>query len=268
MLPSVFSFSSYKDFVNAWIQAQPKGGRGQLGKLAKSLRIHAVVMSQVFRGSRDLTLEQAVGVADFLGLSEGERDYFWLLVNHSRAGTRELQAMIGRQLEALRRESQFLKARIKHKEMSESEKSTFYSHWYYSGIRLSASIDKLNTTEAIADFLDLDPRLVTRVLQFLRDNRLLVETGGKMQLGPQVTHVGHDSPYVSRHQTNWRLQGLKSLERGREGDLFYSGPMVLSEQDAAAIREELLTLIERTTRRAARSPSEVLRCLNLDWFGP
>ena len=39
--------------------------------------VWSVVMSQVFRGDRELTPEQALGVTKFMGLSELERDYFF-----------------------------------------------------------------------------------------------------------------------------------------------------------------------------------------------
>ena len=77
---NVFEYKNYKHCVNSWISLQPKAGHGQLRQLALHLGVNSVVMSQVFRGDRDLTPEQALGVTQFMGLSELERDYFFLLV--------------------------------------------------------------------------------------------------------------------------------------------------------------------------------------------
>jgi Domain of unknown function (DUF4423) len=223
-------------------------------------------MSQVFRGDRDLTVEQAVDVAKFIGLSASERQFLLLLVQRARAGTSELAAILTEQIEAARQSSQTLKNRIKHSKLNEIDRSIFYSEWYYSAIRLGLSIEKLNTLGAIADHLDLDRNLVTKVIRFLRENQLIVEKNGKFDLGPQVTHVEHDSPYVNRHRTNWRLKGLQALQNVEKDNLFYTGPMALSASAAQGIRENLVELIERSTRAAAGSKSEILACLNIDWF--
>ena len=90
---------------------------------------------------------------------------------------------------------------------------------------------------------------------------------GRLDIGPQVTHMGHDSPFVNRHHANWRLKGLQYLENLSDNDLFCTGPMALSKEAAKSIRKSLVELIERSTKSAANSDSEVVRCLNIDWFG-
>ncbi len=264
---TAFDYDEYKRCVNSWIERQPKSGHGQLRKLAAHLGINSVVMSQVFRGDRDLTLEQALGVTKFMGLSDLERDYFLLLVQKGRAGSHELKAVLQTQIEGMRTTVQALKNRVKHQKFSEEERATFYSQWYYSAVRLGTSIPNMNTVSAIADLVEVDRAVVAKVMQFLLKNKLVVEENGKLTLGPQVTHVGHDSPFVNRHHTNWRLKALQALENVNETDLFYTGPMALSREAETAIRKLLIGLVENTTKKAVASDSETLRCLNIDWFG-
>lgn len=263
---TLFDYSSYKSFVNDWISRQPKKGHGQLRQLSLKLKINSVVMSQVFRGSRDLTLEQGLGVCQFLGLSELERDYFLLLVQKNKAGTHELKQVLESQLEKLREIAKALKNRITHQKFSDESKATFYSQWYYSAIRLAASLEKLNSADSIAQHLNLERALVAKVLEFLLRNKLVVETKKGLDRGPQVTHVGHDSPYVNRHHLNWRLKALQSMETVSDSHLFYTGPMALSHEAASEIHKMLIDFVQRSTSRAAASESQVLRCLNFDWF--
>ncbi len=263
----VFDYHDYKQCVNDWINSQPKGGHGQLRQLALYLEINSVVMSQVFRGDRDLTLEQALGVTKFMGLSELERDFFLLLVQKSRAGNHELKSVLEKQLDTLRTTAQALKNRVKHQKFTDEDKATFYSQWYYSAVRLGVSIPSLGTVSAIADHLKLDRPLIARVVEFLLKYKLIVEEKGGLDMGPQVTHVGHDSPFVNRHHTNWRLKSLQAMENIGDLDLFYTGPMALSEEATKEIRKMLVDLVEKSTKKAANSDSEVLRCLNIDWFG-
>ncbi|WII72834.1 TIGR02147 family protein [Bdellovibrio sp. 22V] len=263
---NVFDFHDYKHCVNAWIGEQPRNGHGQLRQLALYLDINSVVMSQIFRGERELTLEQALLVTRFIGLSELERDYFLLLVQKSRAGTVELKNVLEKQIANLKESALALKNRVKHQKFTDEDRATFYSQWYYSAVRLGVSIPQLNTAASIASYLNLDRVLVTKVVDFLLQHKLIVEHKGHLDMGPQVTHVGHDSPFVNRHHTNWRLKGMQAMERVSGKNLFYTGPMALSEESTQEVRKLLIELVEKTTKKAASSDSEVLRCLNIDWF--
>lgn len=263
---SIYEYQDYKRYVNDWIGSQPKAGHGQLRRLAHFLNVNSVVMSQVFRGDRDLSPEQAMGVAKFLGLSESERNYILLLIQKARAGSKELGDVLQSQIESAQKQSRSLKNRIKHSRFTEQGRATFYSNWYYSAVRLGLSIDRLSNVVSIADHFGLERSLVAKVIGFLLENQLIVERNGKFDLGPQVTHVGHDSPFVNRHHANWRLQGLKAMERIAEDEVFYTGPMALSHEAAKEIRKDIVGLIERSTKRVADSKSELLACLNVDWF--
>ncbi|KYG64102.1 hypothetical protein AZI86_14980 [Bdellovibrio bacteriovorus] len=263
---SILDFDDYKAAINNWIAAQPRGGHGQLRQISQHLGVNSVVMSQIFRGDRDLTLEQAVGVADFIGMSELEREYFLLLIQKARAGTKELKDILNKQLLVRKESTQALKNRIKHEKLNDEDRATFYSHWYYSAIRLGVSIPELRTVAEIADHLSLDRSLVAKVVDFLLEKNLIVKAKHGMELGPQVTHLGHDSPFVMRHRMNWRVQGLKSMENQSDEDLFYSGPMVLSDIAAKKIRKVLINAIETATKEVTNANSETLRCLNVDWF--
>lgn len=265
-LVTVFDYQNYKQCVNEWIALQKGGGHGQLRQLALHLGINSVVMSQVFRGDRQLTLEQALGVSEYIGFTEMERDYFLLLVQRDRAGSHELKAIFLKQAQALNVAAQALKNRVKHQKLTDEDRATFYSQWYYSAIRLGVSIPSLESVSAIAEHLNLDRGLVAKVVDFLLAHKLIVEKDGKLDIGPQVTHVGHDSPFVFRHHTNWRLKSLQVMEKATESDLYYTGPMALSQEAADKIRKLLIELVERATKTAAPSKSEVLRCLTIDWF--
>ncbi|WP_374077012.1 TIGR02147 family protein [Bdellovibrio bacteriovorus] len=263
---NIFDYHDYKQCINDWIKEQPQHGHGQLRRLALHLGVNSVVMSQVFRGSRDLTLEQALSVSEYIGLTDPERDYLLLLIQQSRAGSHQLKKVFSKQLEDSRRAATALKNRVAHQKFTDEDKATFYSQWYYSAIRLGVSIPKLKNIGAIAEHLNLDRSLVAKVVDFLLKNKLIVSRKDRLEIGPQVTHVGHDSPFVTRHHINWRLKSLQALDSVSEEDLFYTGPMALSEEAAQEIRQLLVELVTKSTKKAAASESEVLRCLNIDWF--
>jgi uncharacterized protein (TIGR02147 family) len=263
---NLFGYNDYKKYVNDWIDDQPSNGHGQLRQMSLHLQINSVVMSQVFRGDRDITLEQALELGQFIGFTDIERDYFLLLVQKARAGTEKLKKVLQIQIETLATSALSLKNRIKHQKFSDEDKAVFYSHWYFSAVRLGVSLPHLNNISSLAEYLDLDRALVSKVFIFLLKNKLIVENEKGFDMGPQVTHVGHDSPFVNRHHSNWRIQALRAMEKSRETNLFYTGPMALSNSVAKEIHQTIVDLIEKSTKKVAASDSETLRCLNIDWF--
>lgn len=263
---SIFQFDNYKDYLNKWIQTQPKSGYGQYRKLANHLGINSVVVSQIFKGDRELSLEQAISTCDFLGLTDLEKDYFMLLVQYARAGSHELKKYLSLQMYGIKKSAHSLKNRVRHQKMNNEAKSVFYSQWYYSAVRLCASIEGMNSSQNIAQLLKLDAATVKKVLDFLIEYQLVVQEKNQFRLGPSVTHIDSDSPYVIKHHTNWRLKALQSIEVNRGESLHYTGPMALSEKLAKEIRENLVSLIQSTTQKVQHSESEKLSCLNIDWF--
>ena len=65
----IFEYNDYKLFVRNRIREMARAGRGQYQKMALHLRVHPTLVSQIFRGVRDLTPEQASEVAVFLELN-------------------------------------------------------------------------------------------------------------------------------------------------------------------------------------------------------
>ena len=90
-MSAIFEFEDYKKFVQSWIKASPSGGHGKYREIAKALSAHTTTISQVFNGEKDLTIEQAHLMAEFLGFNALETRYFLLLVQLERAGTHRLK---------------------------------------------------------------------------------------------------------------------------------------------------------------------------------
>lgn len=94
-MSQIAAFEDYKAFVNLWIETQGKpNSRGQFRRMAGHLRVHPSLLTLIFRGSRDLTPEQAADLAQYLGLSEWESEYFLVLVEKARAGRETLRGIV------------------------------------------------------------------------------------------------------------------------------------------------------------------------------
>jgi len=98
---TIFEFKDYKLFVRHVINTKPILGRGSVKKMAESLRVHPSLISQVLKGTKEFTAEQANEVAVFLNLNELETEYFLCLVDIERAGTARLKTFLQNKRERL-----------------------------------------------------------------------------------------------------------------------------------------------------------------------
>lgn len=223
-------------------------------------------MSQVFRGDRHITLEQALGISQFIGMAENERDFFLLLVQKDKAGNFELESVYQSQIDKAKKQSKNLKDRIKHQKFDKEAQATFYSSWQYSAIRLASSLENINSVQQLSEQLGIEREKVAQILDFLISQKLVVKKKNVFDMGPQVTHVGKDSAFVANHHRNWRLKAIQSMGSKNSNDLFYTGPMSLSKSAVKEIQSRLLKLIDENTKLVKKSESQTLHCLNIDWF--
>ena len=263
----VFDYLDYRQFLRDLIESMPKSGWGQLTRLAEHLNTSAVLVSYVFNGSRDFSPEQALEVAEYFELSTLETDYFCLLIQYERAGTLKLKTKLKQQLDETRTKALNLKSRVKQDlELTEDAKARFYSNWYYSGIRLTSSIEGLNSIDAISSYLQLPKPRVKDVLEFLCQYGLCIEKDGDYFMGPKRTHLDADSPLITRHHANWRLKGLENMQEVTPDELFYTAPMALSQEVMVMIRKDLAEFIDQMVKKVGDSKSEHVACLNIDFF--
>ncbi len=264
---NIFEVSNYKEIVLKILKARPNGGYGEFKCLAEHLRLGSVVISQIFKGARDLNEDQALQVCEYLNFTALETDYFLLLVQLERAGTHKLKTRIKQKIKEIVAKSQDLKSRLTQDVVLDlNASSTFYSNWFYCGLNLATSIKGYNDIESLAERFSLPRNLVKEVVDFLIKYGLCIEKSGKLDMGPSVTHLEAGSPLVSRHHTNWRLKGIEQMSSIDEGEIFYTGPCALSRDAVAEIRKKIVLLIEDFTKVASQSESQVLGCLNIDWF--
>jgi uncharacterized protein (TIGR02147 family) len=263
----LFSFDDYRQYLNRVISSQPNQGWGYRSELAGAIGCQSAYLSRVLKGGADLSLEQADKLSRFLGHSDDENEYFLLLVERARAGTVSLRRRFEKKIKDILERRLVLKDRFKVKPvLSREDQATYYSAWYYVGVHVLLSVPEYRTRQKIAEALNLPLARVSEVLSFLVSTGLAVEKDGAFKIGEARIHVGTDSPLLSKHLTNWRLQAMQSVERNNAENLHYSSVVTLSQSDAARIRALLVKAIEECNSIVAPSPEEEMRCLSIDFF--
>lgn len=256
----------YRDYLRSALPVSGEG-RGSRNRLAESLNCQKGFVSQVLGGSVHFSLEHAIQVSRFLRHDPKEEEFFLLLVHLGRSGSHELSEFYrGKIREILERRKQ-IKERIKTgSELSESDQMLYYSSWQYTAIHMCLLIPRLRTRKAIGDYLGLPAEAISRVLDFLINCGLAIQKGGEYFSGPIRLHIPSESPFVSKHHTNWRMQSIASLDRRGPVDLHYSLIMSLSEEAAEKIRSILLQAIQETEPVLKAARDETIYALNLDLF--
>src|SRR5258708_22019785 len=121
---SLFNYSQYKPYLRDRIRLMPKNGRGQVLAFANALSIHPTLVSQILRGSKDFTLEQAHSLCEYLGMVGLEADYFLTLVQIERSGTAKLKNYYKQKLAKMKQESLSLAKRVtRDRDLTEEEKA-------------------------------------------------------------------------------------------------------------------------------------------------
>jgi uncharacterized protein (TIGR02147 family) len=218
-------------------------------------------------GKVDFSLEHAVKIGPFLGLSEAENHFLILLIHLGRAGNKALrdyyQAQISEILERRSRVEERIEVR---NELSFEDQAVYYDGWHYAAIHVALSLSKARTAQQLASRLGIPVREAQKALDFLLKANLAKRNGAEYAIGERRIHLQKDSAFVRKHHINWRMRSISSLDFPSSHDLHYSGVFTLTEGDFAKIREMLLETLQRTEPVLRASKEETIGAFCLDWF--
>lgn len=264
---NIYNFTNYHAFLNSFLKSLPKQGHGKLRQWAYALDVSTTLLSQIMKGKKSLSLELADALAQEMGLSKNETEYFFLLVQLERAGTVRLKNYFKQKVSEAQEASRQLKNRIQNVQgLSNEIKAQYYSSWAYSGVRNLLPCREIKTLDEVSERLKLPRAFVSEIAQFLLQAGLIIENGKRWDSGVNSTYLPPDSALISKHHQNWRMRAMQKMDIPLSEDLFYTSPMSLSEDMSRKLRKYLVDVIEEFHSKADPTPSEGVRCLNIDWF--
>lgn len=263
----IYDHTCYKNYISEYISTMPKSGRGQFQQIARALNCHSTLISQIFNGSRDLNLEQALKLCDYYNFEYRERRYFLTMVEFARAGDFKLRKHFESELNFQKEEALTLKNRLKTKEdLEDFEKARFYSDSIYSIVRLLTMIPEYSNAKLISQKLKVSESHVDEILEFLISCGLVEYDESGLKVGKNKTFIDKSNPLILNHHRNWRLKAIDAQVRKKSKDQFFTGPLVVSKDDYNRIKIRLGDFLEELYEIVGPSPSENLYCLNIDLF--
>jgi uncharacterized protein (TIGR02147 family) len=260
----IYTYESYKEYVKDSLHAQ---GHGSRLKLASALNCQSAYISQVLNQDAHLSLEQAADASVYFNLNQNEEDFFLLLVQKAKAGSKKLKDIHLRKIKKIREERALFSNRINdNDELDDVTQSRYYSRWYYAAIHIIVTIPAYTDKESISDYLGLKMEVVNEAIQFLESTGLIVLTSKGFTTGKTKVFLKGDSPFIVQHHQNWRLRAVDMFVKKHKDNLHFSSVYSLSKSDFVAIKEKLFAHIQEVRDIVRPSKEEELCVLNLDFF--
>jgi hypothetical protein len=262
---SPLNYTEYRKFIRDQIEDR-EGERGYQGKLAAAARCQKSYFSQILKGDANLNLDQAMGLAEFWGLSEVETQYFLDLVSLARSQypplVRAIKERLRKMVEAHERDAKSSGA----SEIIANTEWLYYSQWYWSAIHILVGIPKFQSVTTISKALNLEEALVETVLLSLKQQGLVEQSGSSWLTKPGHRHLSAQSPLNAMNHSNWRQRAVLNSQRSRPDPLHYTSIQSHSRSDSEAIKKVFLEAIAKSRSIIRPSPNEEMTAICLDFF--
>lgn len=260
---------NYKDFIEDFIKGHAAKKRGEYGRIAKAAGISSTLVSQIFKGERELSLEQAFLISSYLNLNNEESDYFELLVLFRRAGIKKQQEHYLKKIKRIQEKHKSFKSKmnVKSLDMTSENEIKYYTEWIHSAIRLLSEIRKYQTIESLAQKLKVDEDEVKKSAEFLSSINLVEYNSGKVTGLKNNIHLEKSSPLTYLRQLTWRMKALENFQRKNPEDFTFNALVTLEKGQIEKIKEIIKSSVSEigASTEKTKNPEEMM-CLNIDFF--
>jgi uncharacterized protein (TIGR02147 family) len=260
----VFQEDDYKGYVKKALAIK---GHGSRLKLSEAINCHSAYITQVLNKDAHFNIEQALEASNFFNHTREEEEFFLLLLQYAKAGTKKLRDLSWRKIQEIRESRALVSNRIKGKEeLDVLTQAKYYSRWYYSAIHVLVTIPGKKSKTSIASYLGLEMDIVNEAIEFLESCGLITSGQDGYETGKTKLFLKGDSPFIVQHHQNWRLSAMNDILKPGKENLHFSSVYTLSEKDFIRIREQLLENIQEVWSIVQPSKEEKLCALNIDFF--
>lgn len=265
-MADLYNFKDYRDYMVEKTNELHET-KGLISKMAEAANCQRSHISRVLNSHLHLTLEQAHGLTVFWKLSENETTFFLRLVEHARAGSLDYRRKLEREIAKMKQEHENLSKRLNLPSIGIKEAELlYYSSWYWSAIHIATSISSLQTSEALAERMQLPEMLVIECLKKLEHYGLVARSGTRWVFSSNTIHLPKESPMNSVQHGNWRTRAVLSSQLPGDNGVHYTTVQSLSASDYQKLQQMFLQTIDSYHKVAAPSKEEELVCFALDFF--
>jgi len=240
-----------------------------LSQMAINTGVHPTFLSQVLSATKDFSSEQALLVAEFLGLSDHQTEYFMTLVEKEKASHFKLEDRLKRKINTLQEEAQQLDRLLKKENdrLNTEQLGEYYSSWTYIAVHSLIALAPYQNRQSLYQALNIEKPEIDRILLFLYRAGLAIEEKGQIKrIGSKSTFIGKESPFIWTHLRNWREVAIQRMQNLTKNDLSYSTVITLRAKDAQKIMDIVRDAIKKADEVIESTEPEVMALLNFDFM--
>lgn len=238
--------------------------------LANAAGCDRTLFSQTLNSKVHLSPDHALGISEFLGMSEGEQEYFLTNLLHDRASRASSRAILKRKMIKLTKEDQVLNKKVVSQErldeLSVKQREAYYSSWLVSAAHILTSIAEFRTVEAVARRLSISNQQAHNILENLRNLGIVQHNeSGYAHKGTNL-HGLATSAFTVLHHHQWRAKAMEFAQSGES--IHYTNVFSLSREDWPKLKRILLDFIEKKRQFVHNSGADDIYCFCCDLFSP
>lgn len=264
----IYEHSNYKSFLESEIAA-----RGlSLREVCEATGIQPPYLTKVFKHDAHLTEEQIFQLALYLGLSDDEQEFLFLLLRYAKTSARTFRQNLSEKIKLFREKklqfSQFDDSSSIPQTDSESMRLIeFFLSPNQQTIFKALRIPKYrNNPYLLCQKLEILESEVDDTLIRLDRLRLISRNGSQISIVGPEPRLRESHALIAHHHKNWRIESLKRHFPKQNENLKISVSIATNLKSQHAFKAKLQKLVDEFVEEGAKDqPTQVVQ-LNIDLF--
>lgn len=265
----IFEFSSYQDYTISYIENEKRlGNKVTFQKLADQMRIQKSYLSKVMAKNASINKDQGYLLAKFMGLTEEETNYLFLLIDYEKCALNELKEQLLDKIKTIQIQQTQSDKYIKKtsNELTSEELQEYYLLPENQLIHLALSIPKYQSNiEKLREDLRINKQSFVTSLKILQNLQLIKIDDKKVTLLKSNLHLKHDSPFFHQWKAQMSLKSIEWIKNLETKDKYnFTVSFTSDEETKENIRIEFLNFLKKVEGLVSQAPSKSLYQLNFD----
>lgn len=267
MIIDIYTYDQYRKIFKDCIENSPAKGKGLRKEIAQFIRCQPTYISHVLSGKYHFSQEQTEAACRFFSFSKDGTDYTMLLLNHERAGNKELKSYYKEKIVKLRKQALAIRSVVPDPtKLTTAESAIYYSQWHYAAIHIMVELEDMASIDELAKKLRLSKEVVNDAVDFLRSAKIIGMEEGRYIVLKKNLHIDNQSTDITHHHRNLRLKAMEVFPFRGEESLYFSSFLSCKKDDIPLLRKKILNCIHECSQTINDSPPQVVSGLNIDFF--
>lgn len=264
---NVFEYEDYRKLLQDWIKIHASSVYGIKKIIAEKIDCQPSYLTLVLKGERSFSIDQVIGLCEFLELTSEESDYLILLAEKGKAASVKSKNFLTQKIKRIKEKNLNPRRQVAIDfEIAEAAQAIYYSDPIYAIVHMAITIPAFQNIEALAQKFQLSRVKVIQALEFLERYGLVAKRSGLYQPTKKEIFLDKNSIFFKMNHHLWRLKVIEEMKKPSDEGLHFSMVFTLSKQDHQVLKNQLLKTIQEMAGVIRDSKEEELVSICLDYF--